>query len=229
MLFRSRKEFLLLRRDPWLLSQSLMQMLYLLPPALMLWRSFSGTSTAIVLITPVVVMAAGQLAGGLAWLTISGEDAPDLVATAPLPPSRVTRAKVEVVLIAIAVVFAPLVAALAFASPGQAVVTAIGLWASANLVPGVEFTSTGSLIAAAVILGVVNAFVRPLSDKWFMSDSEVAALQAKSAAANAGPTGSFGIGRGGLDAKAALAWAAVGIPLLWGVWVTVKSSLALFG
>jgi putative membrane protein len=26
----------------------------------------------------------------------------------------------------------------------------------------VEFTSTGSLIAAAVILGVVNAFVRPL-------------------------------------------------------------------
>ena len=74
-----------------------------------------------------------------------------------------------------------------------------------------------------------NAFVRPLSDKWFMSDSEVAALQAKTAAANAGPTGSFGIGRGGLDAKAALAWAAVGIPLLWGVWVTVKSSLALFG
>jgi len=122
-----RKEFLLLRRDPWLLSQSLMQMLYLLPPALMLWRSFSGTSTAIVLITPVVVMAAGQLAGGLAWLTISGEDAPDLVATAPLPPSRVTRAKVEVVLIAIAVVFAPLVAALAFASPGQAVVTAIAI------------------------------------------------------------------------------------------------------
>ncbi|MFN5036821.1 MAG: permease, partial [Bradyrhizobium sp.] len=64
---------------------------------------------------------------GLAWLTISGEDAPDLVATAPLPPSRVTRAKVEVVLIAIAVVFAPLVAALAFASPGQAVVTAIAI------------------------------------------------------------------------------------------------------
>lgn len=27
---------------------------------------------------------------------------------------------------------------------------------------GVEFTSNGSLVAAAVILGVVNAFVRPL-------------------------------------------------------------------
>ncbi|VIO81227.1 permease [Bradyrhizobium ivorense] len=118
-----RKEFLLLRRDPWLLSQSLMQMLYLVPPALMLWRSFSDSSTAIILITPVVVMAAGQLAGGLAWLTISGEDAHDLVATAPLPPSRVIRAKIEVVLIAIAAVFAPMIIALAFASLAQAAVT----------------------------------------------------------------------------------------------------------
>lgn len=44
----------------------------------------------------------------------------------------------------------------------QAVVTAIGLWLSARIVPGVAFTSTGSLIAAAVILGLVNAFVRPI-------------------------------------------------------------------
>jgi ABC-2 type transport system permease protein len=121
------KEFLLLRRDPWLMSQSLMQLLYLVPPALMLWRSFSDTSAAIILITPVIVMAAGQLAGGLAWLTISGEDAADLVATAPMPPSRVTRAKIEVVLITIAVIFAPLVIALAFASALQAAVTALGV------------------------------------------------------------------------------------------------------
>ena len=118
---------MLLRRDPWLVSQTLMQLLYLVPPALMLWRSFSDSSTAIVLITPVIVMAAGQLAGGLAWLTISGEDAADLVATAPLPPSRVIRAKIEVVLIAIGVTFAPLVVALVFASPLQAAVTALGV------------------------------------------------------------------------------------------------------
>jgi len=121
------KEFVLLRRDPWLLSQSLMQLLYLVPPALMLWRSFSENSAAIVLVTPVIVMAAGQLAGGLAWLTISGEDAADLVATAPLPSSRVIRAKIEVVLIAISVVFAPLVLALLFASALQAAVTASGV------------------------------------------------------------------------------------------------------
>ena len=122
-----RKEFLLLRRDPWLMSQSLMQLLYLVPPALLLWRSFSDASAAIILVTPVMVMAAGQLAGGLAWLTISGEDAADLVTTAPLPPASVIRAKIEVVLITIAAIFAPLVAALAFASPMQAVVTALGV------------------------------------------------------------------------------------------------------
>ena len=122
-----RKEFVLLRRDPWLVSQTLMQLLYLVPPAVMLWRSFSDSSLAIVLITPVIVMAAGQLAGGLAWLTISGEDAADLVATAPLTPSCVIRAKIEVVLIAIVAIFAPLVAALLFASPLQAAVTAAGV------------------------------------------------------------------------------------------------------
>jgi ABC-2 type transport system permease protein len=122
-----RKEFLLLRRDPWLASQTLMQLLYLVPPALFLWRSFSDRSTAILLITPVIVMAAGQLAGGLAWLTISGEDAADLVATAPLSPSSVIRAKIEVVLISIGVIFSPLVAALAIAAPLQAAVTTIGI------------------------------------------------------------------------------------------------------
>jgi ABC-2 type transport system permease protein len=93
----------------------------------MLWRSFSDSSVAIMLITPVVVMAAGQLAGGLGWLTISGEDAPDLVVTAPLQTSRVIRAKIEVVLIAIGVLFAPLIMALVYASLLQAAVTAIGV------------------------------------------------------------------------------------------------------
>lgn len=133
-----RKEFLLLRRDPWLISQTLMQLLYLVPPALLLWRSFSNRSTAIMVITPVLVMAAGQLAGGLAWLTISGEDAADLVATAPLPPSRVLRAKIEVVLISIGVIFAPLIAALGFAAPLEALVTAGGVIVAATSATAIQ-------------------------------------------------------------------------------------------
>jgi ABC-2 type transport system permease protein len=122
-----RKEFALLRRDPWLVSQTLMQLLYLAPPALMLWRSFSENSTAVTMITPVLVMAAGQLAGGLAWLTICGEDAADLVATAPLPAAAVMGAKIDVVLICIAGVFAPLLLALALVSPAQAAITGLGI------------------------------------------------------------------------------------------------------
>ena len=91
------KEWTLLRRDPWLVSQTLMQILYLLPPAFLLWRSFEGGGALLVLV-PVLVMAAGQLAGGLAWLAISGEDAPDLVATAPVPPRQIVRAKIEAVM-----------------------------------------------------------------------------------------------------------------------------------
>ncbi len=92
------------------------------------------------------------------------------------------------------------------------------------------YTFTMYILAGMLALGLIaNSLVKPLSDKWFMSDEEVAALQAKTAAANAGPTGSFGIGTGGFDGKALIAWALVGIPLLWGVWVTIKSTYALFG
>ncbi len=122
-----RKEWILLRRDPWLVSQTLMQMLYLVPPAILLWRSFQAGGGAVNLLVPVLVMAAGQLSGGLAWLTISGEDAPDLVATAPVPAGFILRAKIEAVLGIIAAIFAPLVAALAIVSPWHALVTGLGV------------------------------------------------------------------------------------------------------
>ncbi len=126
------KEWTLLVRDPWLVSQTLMQILYLLPPALMLWLSFREGGIALVVLVPVLVMAAGQLGGGLAWLSISGEDAPDLIATAPIAPTRVTIAKIEAVMGTIALIFGPLVAALAFASPTAAVVSAIGVLVAAS-------------------------------------------------------------------------------------------------
>ena len=91
------------------------------------------------------------------------------------------------------------------------------------------YDRTMYILACMLALGfIANFFIRPLASKWFMSDAEVAALQAKTKTADAGATGSFGIGHGGLDAKAALAWAAVGIPILWGVWVTVQQAVVLF-
>jgi ABC-2 type transport system permease protein len=125
------KEWMLLRRDPWLVSQTLMQLLYLLPPALLMWKSFAGDRGALVLLVPVLVMAAGQLAGGLAWLAISGEDAPDLVRTAPVPARAVIRAKVEAVMGVIAIVFAPFLLPLVLATPLFAAVAAAGIIAAA--------------------------------------------------------------------------------------------------
>lgn len=125
-----RKEISLLVRDPWLISQSLMQLLYLLPPAVLLWHSFASHGRTTIVLIPVLIMAAGQLAGGLAWLTISGEDAPDLVLTAPMPQSRIWRAKIEAVLICIAAVFSPFVLGLLMISPRLALIAACGITVS---------------------------------------------------------------------------------------------------
>lgn len=127
-----RKEWTLLRRDPWLISQTLMQVLYLLPPALLLWRNFGDQGDALIVLVPVFVMAAGQLAGGLAWLAVSGEDAPDLVATAPISGRNLLRAKLEAVIGAIALVLSPVVLALALSSLYYALVAAVGILIAAG-------------------------------------------------------------------------------------------------
>ena len=39
----------------------------------------------------------------------------------------------------------------------------LGLFLASSLVPGVQITGTGSFILAALLLGLVNAFVRPVA------------------------------------------------------------------
>ena len=120
-----RKEWRLLARDPWLLSQTLMQILYLVPPALLLWVNFGTAAGVFVVVVPVIVMASGQLSGGLAWLAISGEDAHDLVVTAPLEPRLILTAKIEAVTIVLAAILAPILLLMALASPLAALVTGL--------------------------------------------------------------------------------------------------------
>ena len=88
---------------------------------------------------------------------------------------------------------------------------------------------TTYILAGMLVVGFIcNALVRPVAAKWFMKDEEVAALQAKASALPSGPVGSHGIGLGGFDGKAALAWLAVGVPIGWGVWITLQSALKIF-
>jgi hypothetical protein len=62
-----------------------------------------------------------------------------------------------------------------------------------------------------------------------MSADEVAKLQAAGAkGSGTAPSGSFGIGTGGLDVRAALFWLFVGVPLAWGVYKTLESAAKIF-
>jgi len=132
------KEWSLLLRDPWLISQTLMQLLYLLPAVFLLWRNFSGGGGTALLV-PILIMAAGQLGGGLAWLAVSGEDAPDLIATAPVPAAQVLRAKAEAVLGGVAVIFGPLVIMLAFGAPFGGLVAFAGVAAAASSSTAIQY------------------------------------------------------------------------------------------
>ncbi|MDP2116727.1 MAG: phage holin family protein, partial [Brevundimonas sp.] len=44
----------------------------------------------------------------------------------------------------------------------QFLVTCFGLWLSSRIVNGVDFLSNESLLAAALLLGIANAVVRPI-------------------------------------------------------------------
>jgi MFS family permease len=91
------------------------------------------------------------------------------------------------------------------------------------------YNSTMYILCAMLIAGLIcNYLVKPVDPKWYMSEGEVAKLQAATAGANAGQTGSFGIGTGGLDGKAALFWLFVGIPLAYGVYMTLLSAVKIF-
>ena len=41
-------------------------------------------------------------------------------------------------------------------------ITAISLWLAALIVPGMELRGIGTVLGAALLLGIVNAFVRPV-------------------------------------------------------------------
>jgi putative membrane protein len=41
-------------------------------------------------------------------------------------------------------------------------ITALGLWAAATIVPGVQIVGWGNLVVAALLLGIVNAVIRPV-------------------------------------------------------------------
>jgi hypothetical protein len=84
------------------------------------------------------------------------------------------------------------------------------------------------ILCGMLVIGLIcNYLIKPVDAKWHMSQEEVSKLQAASAKSTTA-SGSFGIGKGGLDAQSALFWAFVGIPLAWGIWITLKNAAKIF-
>ena len=127
-----RKELLLIGRDAALLSQVLLRVLYLIPTALLLSRNAAeGTAAALAGGAGVVVFLSGQVAGSLAWITLSAEEAPDLLAVSPARIATLRRAKLAAAMAPVMLFLALPIAVLGWFAPAAAAWTAVGALAAA--------------------------------------------------------------------------------------------------
>jgi ABC-2 type transport system permease protein len=121
-----RKEWRLLRRDPLLLSQILLPLLYFIPLFAVFGSRFgdqgfdrvsaAGFASAFVLMLT-------SFAASLAWLTVSAEDAPDLIASAPVSRDEIDNAKALAAAVpSVVLLLPPAIGAAIFVTP------AAGFW-----------------------------------------------------------------------------------------------------
>ncbi|AZL66505.1 OFA family MFS transporter [Pseudomonas sichuanensis] len=104
----------------------------------------------------------------------------------------------------------------------------------AQLAAGVEraaaYDMTLYILAGLLVLGFVcNMLVRPVADKYFMTEAELAAERALShdKGADSARSLEWHAAPGSLP-LVLLAWAVVVIPLAWGVWITLQKTAVLF-
>ncbi|MET3665224.1 hypothetical protein [Caulobacter sp. 1776] len=122
-----RKELRLISRDAALLSQVLLRILYMVPLAFALARTASHQPAWVLSGGAAgVAFLAGQVAGSLAWIMISAEDTPDLLAISPTPMAVLNRAKLAAALIPVAVLLVVPIGVLAWFQPLAGLWTAIG-------------------------------------------------------------------------------------------------------
>lgn len=129
------KEWRLILRDPHLISQVALQLVYLLP---LFFIIFKRSEVQLPALAAGLTLLCSSLTASLAWIVVSAEDAPDLLRMAPAPERTVRMAKLAAAALpSLAIVVLP-VGWLTGRAP------AAGLLAS--------FAVTGAVCAAAVIV-----------------------------------------------------------------------------
>jgi MFS family permease len=92
------------------------------------------------------------------------------------------------------------------------------------------YNQTMYILVGMLVVGLIcNLMIRPVADKWFMTDAELAE---EKRLAHEKSLGSIVKGEGGNEHTSSitvyLAWAAVVVPLSWGVYKTILSVMKLF-
>jgi len=94
------------------------------------------------------------------------------------------------------------------------------------------YNQTMYILVGMLVIGLIcNLMVRPVADKWFMTDAELAEEKRlahdRAVAAEVG-TAAGGSAQATASSTVVLAWLAVGIPLAWGVYRTLISAAKFF-
>ena len=129
------KEWRLIVRDPHLISQVALQLIYLLPLCFVVFRRSEVQLPAL---AAGLTLLCSSLTASLGWIVVSAEDAPDLLRLAPAPGRMVRMGKLAAaVLPSLAIVLVPL-GWLVGRAPAAGLLAAVGV--------------TGAVCAAAVIV-----------------------------------------------------------------------------
>jgi ABC-2 type transport system permease protein len=196
------KEWRLIWRDPHLISQVLLQLLYLLPLCFLI---FTRNASQITAAGAGLTMLCGSLSAALAWIVLLAEDAPDLLQTSPAKASTIRRAKlaaaVAPVLTLVAApllwltLHAPAAGALTAMTAGAATLSAslITLWTGQPTTRS-EFKTRGKRNIGARLLELCN-LLSWAALSWLLVRATLSAL---SGMAVAGIGSAFGVAAGTL-------------------------------
>ncbi len=159
------KEWRSIMRDPQLISQIALQLLYLMP---MFFLVFKGNAVLSGVAAGITFLAA-SLAGSLIWIIIAAEDAPDLLHASPVPRKTIRNAKLTAAVLPVFALILPVLGYLLLQTPALALLMLLAVtaaMASASLIhlwlakPGTrdKFNKRGSAQIGANLLEALSGF-----------------------------------------------------------------------
>jgi hypothetical protein len=114
---------------------------------------------------------------------------------------------------------------------GPVIVNYLREYQLAHHVPREQVNSvTMYILAGLLAIGFLcNLAVRPVAEKYYMTPAQLAALDAAGKRPGVTPVTVSGHVERTPGWHVLVVWIAVGVPIAWGVWVTLQKAVILFG